>query len=623
MSTINHSLISQWLSTRASWLIPLVQFVLVSIAFAPMLYQADAYIFADDGDGLKNYFTLEGYIQQADSVSLFRYTQQHYPFGDYIYYTDNTPLLAVGLRSLGVQDHSALFLNWFIALGLVFSSFLCYLLLKRFLSFLPLIFLLSWMIPWLSPQMLRLSIGHMNLSLSWVFLLGLYLLVREWEERKGIGGIGEIRYAVALVGLMIGSAYIHLYYLLMLGVMVGWWYLWRAIFVWGQWKDMGLQMIKALAIPVVAIVIVWTGIQLTDGHYDLRKEQAGGYNWTGWNLNPDAQYTSYPFQTLPFPLETSQPMNSEWSSYLGSMLLYGIPILLLLTLMLPGRKGRLQRNLTQADNGKMVLLLFLTGLGCWFTALGEYAQLADSAIKFHNPLTPFFYVSLLTDKVSHFRCMARFNWMFFLGISFLFAYGFNQLLEAKNQRWTQMLVGLLLLLGCIDAVDMARYTSSSAQPNPLTNSSRLEPIQALLSGIALDDYQALLPYPYFHVGTEDFNLTIDPTTDWYQMIFQVASHSQLPIIGAVLSRSPVEQSRSVLNWVSGQEADTSLRHHLSNKPILVVYSRDDKDWVQIPQEGREPARSHFLLGKNMPERMGMTLLKQEGSLALYRWDWER
>ncbi|MEM7368273.1 MAG: hypothetical protein AAF587_06695 [Bacteroidota bacterium] len=614
---------SVWLTRYGLGLLLLIQMICLSIVFYPMLFQTDAYVFADDGDGLKNYFTLQSYLEQPDSVALVRYTTQNYPYGEYLYYTDNTPLLAVILTQVGGRSHSAMIMNWFVVLGLLFSTFLCHLLLKRIVNSLPILLSLSWLIPWLSPQMIRLSLGHLNLSLSWVFLLGMYLLVNEWEKDQdhiGKRSVRTIGSGLALLGLMIGSAFIHLYYLLLLGVMLGWWYVFRAGFAWRKWQEMSHHILKALMLPILAIVIVWGTIRLTDGNYDLRRETAGGYNWSGWNLNPDAMYTAYPFQSLPFPLKTRQGMNSEWYSYLGNMMLFGLPLLLILAVVLPGRKSRFRRHLREDDRSRLVWLIGLTGLGCWFTALGEYAQLADGLIKFDNPLTPFFYVSLLTDKVSHFRCMARFNWMFYLSLSLVFAFGLDKLYAANKGKWTAYFMGILLLFGLIDAFDMAKHTRTSAAPNPLTNPERLHIVADLLEDIPIDQYQAILPYPYYHVGSEEYSLTVDPTSPWARRVFQLSSLTGLPLMSSILSRTPPDQARLLLAFSAGEGPIPEFWSELTPEPILVFFNDDEREWVQVPTEDRQPARRSFLSGKSMPQRMEMRLLKQQGSLSLYHWD---
>lgn len=602
------------------WLLLAVQFLLVSWAFFSFLYGSEPAVFFDNSDGLKNYFTLATYPTQPDSVSLFRYAQQQYPFGDYVYYTDNTPLLSVSLRILGIDTDTTRLLNALMALSLLISTGLCFVLLKRWTQHRWLIGAMALLLPWLSPQLMRLPMGHMNLSLSWVFLLGIYLMVRMYEAEEHDPSFRSWgKWVVILIGYLFLTAFIHLYYLAILGVMIGGWFVILALFRWGNWEEMAANVAKAILLPLIAILLVFGVIRATDGYYELRREAAQGYNWSGWNLNPDAQYTAYDFQSLPFPVRTSDIMNGETYSYLGNFALYSMLLLAVLAIFLPGRKGRFKRHFWQDPQGRLVLLIGLMGLGCWFTALGEYAILFQGNLRLHNPLSPFFYLSLLTDKATHFRCIARFNWAFFLTTYLVLIYAWGKLLGTNPARWKQGILSLLILLAAIDATDMARNVYQNARPDPLTHAILQAELSSVFQGIDLAEYQALMPLPYYHAGSEDYTLTIDPITPWATMILQASAMTDLPMMSAGLSRIPISHTRQLLQFAAGEGASPELASRLQNKPILVLYSADESHWQQVPPPEREPARSTLLAGKELPQRMHMELLREAGSLKLYRW----
>ena len=51
-------------------------------------------LFHDSFDGFKNYITFYTYTSKSNA-SLLHYDQMNYPYGDFITYTDNTPILAI------------------------------------------------------------------------------------------------------------------------------------------------------------------------------------------------------------------------------------------------------------------------------------------------------------------------------------------------------------------------------------------------------------------------------------------------------------------------------------------------------------------------------------------------
>ena len=72
----------------------IVQCLLIFAVFHHIILEGEQYLFSNHHDGLKNYFTYYTYLLQAKHDNPFIYSGMNYPFGDYIFYTDNTPLFA-------------------------------------------------------------------------------------------------------------------------------------------------------------------------------------------------------------------------------------------------------------------------------------------------------------------------------------------------------------------------------------------------------------------------------------------------------------------------------------------------------------------------------------------------
>lgn len=67
-------------------------------AFGQLFTEPGQHLFMTSFEGMKNYFTFQSYLQQPFEKGLSWFGNMNYPFGDYIFYTDNTPLLAVGVK---------------------------------------------------------------------------------------------------------------------------------------------------------------------------------------------------------------------------------------------------------------------------------------------------------------------------------------------------------------------------------------------------------------------------------------------------------------------------------------------------------------------------------------------
>src|SRR5437763_5880029 len=86
--------------SKYSWhIVLLIHIVLCLIAFNKAWVHYNNFLFSNKGDGMKNYFTMESYLQHDSPKGVFHYTQMNYPFGEYIYYTDNTPLFCLFVKA--------------------------------------------------------------------------------------------------------------------------------------------------------------------------------------------------------------------------------------------------------------------------------------------------------------------------------------------------------------------------------------------------------------------------------------------------------------------------------------------------------------------------------------------
>ncbi|MEM7657830.1 MAG: hypothetical protein AAF399_17020 [Bacteroidota bacterium] len=610
------------ISSHSRWYIAIAscQLLLVILVFRPFLWGEEQTAFAQDGDGLKNYFTFAEYLT-GDTYLTFE-DMQH-PFGDYLLYMDNTPALAVfskGLRDLGIPLQPIRWLHWICALSLVVSSSFGFAIGRRLISQPWLAASIATLLPWLSPQLLRLPLGHYNLSFSWVILGAIYGLIRYAEASKCLDEPFPWKWVTFLIGWMAFTGFLHLYYLPILGLLVSWWFVGSAFFEAPSWKAKLKELGIGLAIPMIAGGVILSLWRMIDGYFALRQAGAQGYNWSGWNLNPDALYTAYEFTWLPFPLQTDQWINTESFSYLGNLVLWGGMSLLVISLILPNRKLR-WRGLFAGASGLIARLMLVAGVGCFLAGLGEYAQLFQGTVKLHNPLTPFFYLSLITEKATHFRAVARFVWPFVLLNPFLVGYLMSKFLAGNSAIWKTGLVSLLVILGSIDAANMMVQLRQKAVPNPFARAQLQASVAPLFEGINAEAYQAILPLPYFHVGTENYDLTIDPQPDWMRLSMQAAVETGLPLMSSVASRTPISHTEALFEMVQRQEVGDSLSKHLTEQPILLLVSQDDLHWRMPPDAQYEPARSVFSAGKKWSQLPHLELLAQHDKVSLYRWDW--
>ena len=119
------------------WNVLILQMMLVVATFWRLILDGQRYLFMDSYDGMRNYFAYHNFINQGETDDFFLFNNMNYPFGDYITYTDNTPLLAVIVKWFSeniynISHCSLSIFHWFYVFSIVLSSVFLYLIGKHF-----------------------------------------------------------------------------------------------------------------------------------------------------------------------------------------------------------------------------------------------------------------------------------------------------------------------------------------------------------------------------------------------------------------------------------------------------------------------------------------------------------
>jgi len=410
----------------------LVQAILVLIVFSPLLLQPNKFLLSERNiDWLKNYFTFQAYLQQPFTLSLLKFEYFNYPFGEYILYTDNSPIFAIAVKLFShyIYDVSAngLFVyHLFLVSGILISTFLLFRILACLIQDRACIFFFSLVLPWLHPQLFRLG-GHFSLSFSFVLLLGILFLLRS--HQRFYAGKNIIRELYWFVPALVAVSFIHLYYLPLLLVLIGYfgvaWVL-KAFFRGENYRLLAAWSATAVIVPAG---LVYGLIRLLDGYYALRLDGATGYSFDRNKLHLLALFTAYKHNHLNFNHYLTPTYNGDWETYgyLGTFALYaGCGLIIFWLVRYFFRSGPLAQQLNQTNGkGSFLFLLGLASFGSLFIALGDYFTLFNSDINVPNYFNSFRYLKKITEKVTHFRALGRFGWVFFWFINFWVVYCFD------------------------------------------------------------------------------------------------------------------------------------------------------------------------------------------------------
>ncbi|GAB3239406.1 hypothetical protein GCM10027346_32660 [Hymenobacter seoulensis] len=601
-----------------------LQVLLILRAFGALLLEPGQHLLVDTYDGAKNYFTFLAYVQQPWSYGLGLFGMMNYPYGDYVFYTDNTPLLAVPVRLwshyiFDVAPYALDIYHVLLLAGFLLSTALLTDILRRLLRHWGLVIIFAVVLPWLNPQTGRLLNGHFNLAYSFVpllaiwGLLGLYsrvqagLPVRRWVVGLGVG--------FALTGL------IHLYYLPLLALTTAgffaWWLLPR-----GQWR-FSLASIGAL-LALLPTALCFGIIRLTDGFYRLRSTGVSGFNFPLWKLQLSALIRSYSYERVHFWLEPQAQPSYESVAYLGAFALFGLT--LASGAWLVRRQATRQvvaawRTTQQRQFLGLFLGAAIIGLA---VSVGTTYEIFEGQYVFRNYFSAFYYLQKITDAVTHFRAVARFSWPFFWAVNLLVLVGLDFWLSHSSWRGRWVVAILLVVLAWLDTRDTLKFYKNSLLPNSLTDTSRTQDINQLLYSVKPTDYQAILPVPFFHVGSEDMDLTVDDHNPHSLHSYQVSLRTNLPLMASKMSRTPPDhlyQLRTLFD-PTGPSPELLARLREVKKPVLVFFDQSYYDGTNPVEELKTNPKARALIdaGATFPSRQRLTLLAETGKLRLYRWD---
>lgn len=598
------------------YLLIFTQICLIFATLHAFILHPKDYVFQAGYDGIKNYFTYQSYIQQSKAENMFLHANMNYPYKEYIFYTDNTPALALPVRLFStyiydIQDFAIPIYHYWLFLGILFSTLLLYKILKRGITQPFILFVAALTLPWLDIQLLRLGIGHLNLSCSWVWL-GVMLLCIKWEE-SGYKNYYSLLIAIYLYII----SFIHLYYLpiamLFVAMLIGF----KTLFSFRQKKAWFGAISMGFGVGAAAAAVLAT-IQIIDKYYAFRSKLPMGYEWDHYKLKISALVTPFHFNHIPFVWKTDDALDYENWGYLGSFLLYGGTILLLLSLFFAA-KTLVQKKWTKEISifTQWLIAIFISSILCALIALGKEFKFHDTERVVHiNYGSIFYYLDKYVPSLAQFRCLGRFSWLLFWGANLIFI-AIWQAIYDKIQGKSKYLLLLLSIFLWVDMYDRLTFSEKTHGESPFATEKMTE-MKAVFEGIDPQKYQAILPIPYYHVGSEIMPFTIDPNEYLCTSSMQASLLTKLPLMANKQSRTAVYQAQQLLSIFTEKKLSDTLRNQLNDKPILALVNRKyitTTDW-DIPQRAEA---SYIYHSSTTILQRNMTFLKRAGDWELYTW----
>lgn len=549
----------KWIHKHIGWIGLIVSMTIMFVfVFGNKVLHLDSYMFASSYDVIKNYYTFYYYLNIQEGHYL-DFMGMNYPYGDHILYADNTPVLAMTLKVLGINKFPVGLFNGFIISNYILGPIFAFALSKRLL-FHPIIgVVFALFTVWVNPQIFN-STSASNLSLSFIFISAVYLLTCIYQE------LHENRYYYLVFVTILLASFVHLYYLILLAFI----FMPAGLILF--LKDYK-KAIKTWIVTLSSSICSYGLILLTDSNFSNRPKGNLGFNYYLWRCNISSYFKSYDFLSFPSFLQ-QRSQNLEWFGFIGS----GYPIIIVLgVLFLIIKRKKITKNRFTKSIMPMMLFIMLVS---FFTSIGNHIYFGES--RSFNFLNPLHLISHVTDIFNNFRFLSRFKFIVFLMSTILTFYVINKTLDRKY--YYNLLAIIALLICCFDIIQMAQFAK-----NGLLNSKSIFSEQEEYKSIPKFDsnhYDGILPIPYFHVGSETQGYVIDDHDAWSQKIFQLSIKNQLPLMATKLSRTPLSLTKQHFSLFLGK-TDEKILNKLKERRILIVWTDQYKKSVL----NKEPAKT--------------------------------
>jgi len=237
-----------------------------------------------------------------------------------------------------------------------------------------------------------------------------------------------------------------------------------------------------------------------------------------------------------------------------------------------------------------------------------------------NILNPFFYLHFFTNRVEQFRSLSRFCWPFFWTFYIWIMFTVIQLYNQSGKRTRGVIFILFILIGGIEVSDYVRKMRHDVNNPNIFADQELAKFHALK--FDPKQYQAILPIPYYVVGSEDYPHTIDDNDNWSKYTMQLSLYSSLPLMACKMSRTPPEFSIALLDLVSNDSLQPLLKSRLNNKPVLISFNRtlvNDPNQINACASDRPLTRIYYAKANEFVTRHHLRAIDSMGDVIFYSW----
>ncbi len=568
----------------------LIATLLVAAAFiwiqhSKWISDPNRFMLGSSADGLKNYMASVWHIQRdSDYV---HYSGMNYPKGEHVLFTDNQPIFCSAIiwwsrHVSDVRANAVGIINSLQWISLLLACGVLFVLLRKL--HLPVWYagLAALAILFLSPQYQRFD-EHFALSHAWVLPMLLLLLCR-YEERF------SRRYQSLSIGiLLVVASQIHFYYFGLAALFLGFYTFYHLVLdpSWGNIRRRMSHLVVMLILPFVFINI-W--LHWSDFSID---RPANPYGFTTYMGHWEGIFLPYEYFSLHKFIDQHiipiRKIEFESKAYVGLAAFFFF--LWMVALWMRKYWGAIKSIFRKKDSNPIESpRLFPKD---WNDAAYHrvhrrylYGILMSSLfLVFFACGIPYAIPGLewtldLMGPLKQFRGLGRFTWAFYYIINIVMFYTiWNAAMRfkgIKNGKYTSLkwlFVALPLLVMGAEAWVYQRHEKPHAGSNETLKEVSAASPDHWVNKVDFKKYQALLPLPYYHIGSE--NVWLEFEGFFFQRVQTTAVLTGVPDMGVNMSRTSIGQMlRSTQLLYEPCENPAILDDLPDNRPLALMILPD-------------------------------------------------
>ena len=526
--------------------------ILLSIFFGNLLSNSNHYFFGVASDGMQVYYNTWYHV--LFDTEIFTTSSMNYPYQESVFFTGCNPLLTSGIKLFGLQKYTIGIINFSMLLSIPFAAICIYLIFKEYRVNYVFAAITAVAIAFLSPQIERLH-GHYNLSYVFAIPLTIYLMLRFYKEPSF-----KISFYIAFSAFLLACTHMYLF-MFSIAIITS---IWLGLFFVKSFKEFKKMIYKYFFIQVMLpFTLIKILIFISNVSNDRTNSPFGFFDYYS-NINGIFYPFGRVYEQLFQSFGLSANVNYEGVAFVGIIACLFICFLIIkLIYNVVVLKYKMILNITDDYFLNILLLVALVCLVFSFCIPFKYDGYHSLALKL--------------DFIKQFRALGRFTWIFFYVINIISVIYISNLSGIFEKfRFKQIIMTAVFIGLSYDAYCNIKHIQYDLDNefNPLSDFNNKLEENIWVNDIDKNQYQAVLPLPYFHVGSEMYSFPIN--NDEFNNACVVSLKTGLPMIGVYNSRISIKETYKSIQLIKepvGKTLDI-INNFKNNKDILLVVKSD-------------------------------------------------